>query len=119
MPAKNSHPYSEIGVFEYIGDNKGIRYQCNKLARVFHCEPDDMRDTLDALVAKNWIETASSGRARLYFVRAAEEIAAIAKQEAPKLRGEYRQSGAAWSEVARRLAEFRSGPSVYAELEKV
>ena len=113
MPAKNQHSFTQVGVFEYIQDNRGLRYQCNKLARVFHCDPDDMRDTLDALVAKKWIETASSGRARLFFIRGQAEAAMIDGMSAPKAIKPYKQVGPAWSEVARRLAEFRADPSLH------
>lgn len=118
MPAKNQHEYSADGVAAYMRENIGTRYICAGLARVSHVDTDDMRETLIALVDQGRIEMVAQARNKLYFVRTEAEIAAIAKQSAPKLRGEYRQSGAAWSEVARRLAEFRAGPSVYAELEK-
>lgn len=116
MPAKNNHELSEIGVFEYIQDNRGIRYQCNQLARAFHCGIDEMRAILGDLTAKKWIETASTGRVRLFFIRTAAEQSAFGRIATPASAGQYRQTGSAWAEVMRKLADFRKIPSLYAPL---
>jgi hypothetical protein len=111
MPVK--HVHSEIGVFEYIQDNKGIRYKCCGLARIFKCEPDDMRDTLNALVAKNWVKTASSGRAKLFFIRTEQEKNKIGEMfHVPVAAKPYRQAGHAWDTIRERLADFRRIPSI-------
>lgn len=119
MPVKHAQEYSQIGVFEYIQQNKGIRYQCNKLAKVFQCDSDDMRDTLDALVEKNWVQTASSGRAKLFFIRTESEKFAIDEMDKSQMSAPakpYQQVGRAWDTVRERLADFRAGPSLHSDI---
>ena len=114
MPAKGE--YSDAEVIQYLRSKAGDKFAYRKLARIFHCGNDDMKATLAKLASEGKIEveTEASDRYQYYFI--AKEVAPVVAHASRMGVQQYKQVGPAWSEVARRLAEFRAGPSVYAKL---
>lgn len=81
MALKNKHPFTQAGVLAYITDNRGIRYQCNQLAKVFKVGPNSMRVYLQNLEACKQILTSVAGRYRVYFIHTEAEEAAARRAE--------------------------------------
>jgi hypothetical protein len=74
MPAKNQHPFTIDGVLAYITDNRGIRYQCSQLSRVFKVTAGEMRQVLKVLYESGAINCSVIGRYRCFFLFTQEEI---------------------------------------------
>jgi hypothetical protein len=98
-------------------ESNGTRYVCANLAKVFKVDAADMRMMLLELVDQGIVELVSQARNKLYFIRTEAEKEKISAMTPALLAVKpYKQTGAAWDTVRERVADFRSGPSLYATL---
>ena len=112
MPAKNKHPFTEVGVLAYITERRGIRYQCSTLSRVFKTSTPEMRTVLLLLVDHKKILTMVDGSYRFYYkMTLAEEILHQRQQEKAAFR--TLQLSAETKAALARCGELRLHPSKF------
>lgn len=115
MPAKSNYTNAEVA--QYLRDHAGKEFAYRRLVKVFHCSVEDMKASLATLTAAGEIHLHQAGSYQYYFVPKPETIE-VKRLDPPIVARQYKQGGAAWGEVMRKLAEFRAGPSLYAKLEE-
>lgn len=114
MPAKSN--YTNAQVAQYLRDHAGVKFAYRRLVKeVFHCSVDDMKATLAELVATGDIQLHQAGSYQYYFVPAPEKVE-VKRLDPPIVARQYKQGGAAWAEVMRKVADYRKITSLYAPL---
>ena len=108
MAKKNHHTFTQAGVLAYVRDNRGTRYQCSQLAKVFHCGPPAMRIYLNNMVAAGQIISAVCGRYRMFYLLTEQEEADIRRaQEA--LEGRKFTPLKGYEQSLREMVKLREG----------